>query len=49
MKVQSESDSMSRAGFTVPYHFSISITDGFAFGHFRVFMLYIYNMRHLKG
>jgi len=35
-KVQSESDSMpARAvlsGFAVPYHFSISIIGGFAFG-----------------
>jgi len=29
-----------------PYHFSISITGGFTLG--RVFMLYIYNMWHLK-
>jgi len=31
----------SPAGFAVPYHFSISITGGFAFGQKRVFMLYI--------
>jgi len=45
-KVQNESDSIlarvSLCGFTVPYHFSISITGGFAFGH--VFSCCIYNM-----
>jgi len=46
-KVQSESDSMpahaSPSSFAVPYHFSISITGGFAFGHNAktCFMLYI--------
>jgi len=29
------------SGFAVPYHFSISMTAGFAFGQKRVFMLYI--------
>jgi len=34
----------SSSGFVVPYHFSISITGGIAFGQKkRVYMLYIYN------
>jgi len=48
IKCQSESDSMparvSPSGFAVPYHFSISITGGFAFGQKRIFMLLIYSM-----
>jgi len=39
---------VSPSGFAVPYHFSISITGGFAFEQKRVFMLYIYDMWHLK-